>query len=76
MSETTLPIDLISRPEAARILGVGPTVITGMLERGELTAWRIGQRVKLSRQQVLDYLLRSQGWVPAAEFHRPDSVQS
>ncbi|MFV8172461.1 MULTISPECIES: helix-turn-helix domain-containing protein [Mycolicibacterium] len=69
MSETTLPIDLISRPEAARILGVGPTVITGMLERGELTAWRIGQRVKLSKREVLEYVLRSQGWVPAGEVH-------
>lgn len=61
------PHELISRPEAGRILGVGPRGVDGMLRRGELTAWRIGARVKLSRQEVLEYRLRSAGWVPAGE---------
>ncbi len=72
MSDTTPPIDLISRPEAGRLLGCGPAAIDGMLARGELTAWRIGERVKLDKAQVLEHLLRAQGWVPAGEFHRPD----
>lgn len=57
--------ELISRPEAGRILGAGPKAVTGMIARGELRAWRIGQRVKLSRREVVEYLLRGQGWVPA-----------
>lgn len=41
--------------------------VDGMFTRGELRAWRIGERVKLSRQEVLEYLLRAQGWVPAGQ---------
>lgn len=59
------PHELISRPEAGRILGTGPKAVTGMITRGELRAWRIGQRVKLSRQEVIEYRLRADGWVPA-----------
>lgn len=62
---TNPPVDLISRPEAGRMLGTGPKAVTGMISRGELRAWRIGQRVKLSRQEVLEYRLRADGWVPA-----------
>ncbi|MBN7296585.1 helix-turn-helix domain-containing protein [Mycobacteroides abscessus] len=61
------PHELISRPEAGRILGCGPRGVDGMLRRGELHAWRIGQRVKLRRQEVLEYTLRAAGWVPAGE---------
>ncbi|SIH16530.1 helix-turn-helix domain-containing protein [Mycobacteroides abscessus] len=57
--------ELISRPEAGRILGCGPGGVDGLLRRGELRAWRIGQRVKLSRQEVIEYRLRADGWVPA-----------
>lgn len=64
---TPQPHELISRPEAGRILSAGPKAVTGMIARGELRAWRIGQRVKLSRQEVLEYRLRADGWVPAAE---------
>lgn len=63
------PLDLISRPEAGRILSCGPAAVDGMISRGELRAWRIGERVKLSRREVIEYLLRGQGWVSAAE-HR------
>lgn len=62
---TPPPHELISRPEAGRMLGTGPKAVTGMIGRGELRAWRIGQRVKLSRQEVLEYRLRAGGWVPA-----------
>lgn len=70
-TDTTTPPthDLVSRPEAGRILGTGPKAITGMIARGELRAWRIGQRVKLSRQEVLEYRLRADGWVPAGREH-------
>lgn len=62
---TPPPHELISRPEAGRILSCGPQAIDGLISRGELRAWRIGQRVKLSRKEVCEYLLRAQGWVPA-----------
>lgn len=61
----TPPLDLISRPEAGRIIGCGPQAIDGLIRRGELRAWRIGQRVKLDRKAVLEYRLRADGWVPA-----------
>lgn len=57
--------ELVSRPEAGRIIGCGPQVIDGLIRRGELRAWRIGQRVKLDRKAVLEYRLRADGWVPA-----------
>ncbi|WP_396909854.1 hypothetical protein [Mycolicibacterium sp.] len=74
-TDTTTPAtpDLISRPEAGRILGAGPKAITGMVARGELRAWRIGERVKLSRQEVIEYRLRTEGWVPAAEHTGPSN---
>lgn len=62
---TQPPLDLISRPEAGRVLGCGPRGIDGLITRGELCAWRVGARVKLSRREVVEYLLRGQGWVPA-----------
>jgi excisionase family DNA binding protein len=58
------PPDLISRPEAGRILGVGPQAVDGLLRSGELRAWRIGARVKLSMKEVLAYRLRADGWIP------------
>ncbi|MFV8137407.1 helix-turn-helix domain-containing protein [Mycolicibacterium senegalense] len=57
--------ELVSRPEAGRMLGIGPQGVDGLIRRAELRAWRIGERVKLSRQEVLEYLLRADGWVPA-----------
>lgn len=62
---TPPPLDLISRPEAGRMLEIGPQGVDGLIRRGELQAWRIGERVKLSRQEVLEYRLRAAGWVPA-----------
>lgn len=44
-----------------------------MVARGELRAWRIGERVKLSRQEVIEYRLRTEGWVPAAEHTGPSN---
>lgn len=64
---TPPPHDLISRPEAGRMLSVGPQAIDGLVARGELRAWRIGQRVKLSHAEVVESLLRAQGWVPAGQ---------
>jgi excisionase family DNA binding protein len=57
------PQDLISRPEAGRLLGVGPQAIDGLVRRGELHAWRIGERVKLSEKAVRDYLAKA-GYAP------------
>jgi excisionase family DNA binding protein len=68
---TPSPHDLISRPEAGRMLGTGPKGIDGLIARGELRAWRIGERVKLSKKEVLAYRLGAQGWVPAAEYTHP-----
>lgn len=62
---TPPPHELISRPEAARMLSVGPQAIDGLVRRGELHAWRIGDRVKLRRQEVLEYLMNAAGFVPA-----------
>lgn len=50
---------LISRPAAGRILGVGPKGIDGLIARGELTAWRVGTRVKLDEAEVRAYLCRA-----------------
>lgn len=47
------------------MLSCGPQAIDGMVRRGELHAWRIGDRVKLSRQEVLEYLMHAAGFVPA-----------
>lgn len=69
MDTTPMPPahELISRPEAGRMLGISPRGINGLIRRHELRAWRIGERVKLSRQEVIEYMLRSAGWVPAGE---------
>ncbi|MDO2981385.1 MULTISPECIES: excisionase family DNA-binding protein [Mycobacteriaceae] len=64
-SNTPQSHELISRPEAGRMLSCGPDAIDGMVRRGELQAWRIGSRVKLRRQEVLEYLMRAHGFVPA-----------
>lgn len=64
-TNTTQPHDLISRPEAGRMLGITYRGVDGLVARGELRAWRIGKRVKLSHAEVVEYLLRAQGWVPA-----------
>lgn len=57
------PADLISRPAAGRLLGVGPQAVDGLIRRGELRAWRIGERVKLSEWEVEEYRSRS-GYTP------------
>ncbi len=47
---------VVSRVEAARMLGVSPRSVTRFLASGTLSFARIGGRVVLPRQAVLDFL--------------------
>lgn len=62
------PLDqLISRPEAGRLLGLGPQGVDGLVRRGELHSWRIGDRVKLHEAEVLTYLANTRYCPPERE---------
>lgn len=47
---------MITRPAAGRLIGRGPDAVTGMIERGELTAYRIGGGVMLWESEVFAYI--------------------
>ncbi|WP_458317874.1 hypothetical protein [Mycolicibacterium brisbanense] len=64
-NSTPEPHELISRSEAAQMLSVELHDINGMTLRGELHAWRINDDLMLRRQEVLEHLMRSHGFVPA-----------
>lgn len=50
---TDMPHDLISRNDAARLLGTCPQTILRWILSGRMTGYRIGHRWKVSRQDVL-----------------------
>lgn len=62
---TGKPTDLIDLRQAARLLGPEPVGIAGLIAAGILTEYRVGGIAMLSRQEVLEHRLRSDGWVPA-----------
>lgn len=59
-TSTPTPDELISRPEAGRLLGLSAKGIDGLVRRGELRAWRVGTRVKLDAAEVRSYLSKAQ----------------
>ncbi|WP_018600955.1 excisionase family DNA-binding protein [Mycobacterium sp. 155] len=57
---TPTPDELISRPDAGRLLGLSAKGVDGLIKRGELRAWRVGTRVKLAAAEVNAYLSTAQ----------------
>lgn len=56
----TIPLDLIGMSEACKLLAVSRTVIKGMVDRGELPAYKAGTRWRFSREDVEACLVRVQ----------------
>lgn len=42
--------------EVAEILGVSDALVRGLLDDGELVAWRVGRRIVVSTKSVQQYL--------------------
>lgn len=52
MGEPATPADLIGLTEAAQMLGISRWTLRRMIDRGEVTGYRVGRLVKVSARDV------------------------
>lgn len=57
-SRETVAAGVLTRPEAAEFLRVHPRHVDAMIRRGELPAVRIGRRVLVPKNALIDVLER------------------
>lgn len=81
MAQATADPDLLTKAEAAELLGVSPATISRWLKEGRLPAYRLGPRAVRIRRADLDDLLRpafgpevAPEPVPTARYEHDPSV--
>lgn len=54
----------VTMTQAARILGVAPSTVRRMIERGELHGFAIGSRYRIAEKDLFDYLIKQKAITP------------